>query len=133
MTRLEEYKNAITNYGVNFCEQFVEPQILNRESCAGIGCHTCRIIQLAWLLTEPEPEPEAEPEIDWSTVEVDTPILVRDYESKTWMKRHFAKYENGTVYAWFSGGTSWSCGNEKNGTIPYKYAKLAEEVDDGTN
>ena len=48
-----------------------------------------------------------EPPVDWSKVAVDTPILVRDSEKESWRKRHFAKYENGIVYAWGNGTTSW--------------------------
>ena len=65
---------------------------------------------------------EEEPEIDWSKVEVDTPILVRQGKNGTWLERHFAKYENGDVYAWVDGQTSWT-GADK---IKWKYVKLAE-------
>lgn len=46
--------------------------------------------------------------IDWDKVEVDTPIFVRMRERDSWTCRHFAKYENGKVYAWIDGKTSWS-------------------------
>ena len=64
-----------------------------------------------------------EPQIDWSKVPVDTPILVRDHESALWRKAHFAKYKNNKIYTWFGGGTSWS----GTGMVEWKYAKLAEE------
>lgn len=64
-----------------------------------------------------------EPPIDWSKVPVDTPILVRDYEEDVWEKRHFAKYENGIVYAWDEGTTSWSGGGSRTS---WEMAKLAE-------
>ena len=63
-----------------------------------------------------------EPPVDWSKVEVDTPILVRDSEKESWRKRHFAKYENGIVYAWGGGTTSWSAER----STCWKMAKLAE-------
>ena len=66
-----------------------------------------------------------EPEIDWSKVEVDTPILVRDYENHTWNKRHFAKYTGGKVRAWNNGNTSWT----GEYTQSWRFAKLAEEGD----
>lgn len=68
---------------------------------------------------------EEEPETDWSKVEVDTPILVRysEDEDEEWIKRHFAKYENGKVYAWFDGCTSWST---EGHMVIWNYAKLAE-------
>lgn len=63
-----------------------------------------------------------EPEVDWSKVPVDTPILVRDNEVDLWEKAHFADYKDGKVGAWCGGRTSW------NGSIIslWNYAKLAE-------
>lgn len=49
-----------------------------------------------------------EPEIDWSKVPVNTPILVKDYQDQNWYKRYFCKYENNTIYAWSNGKTSWT-------------------------
>ena len=64
-------------------------------------------------------------QVDWSKVEVDTPILVRDILKSEWIKRYFAKYENGRVYVWKEGKTSWSAVNELD-VNSWKYAKLAE-------
>lgn len=46
--------------------------------------------------------------VDWSKVEVDTPIFVRNGIEDTWKCRYFAKYEDGKVYTWCGGRTSWS-------------------------
>ena len=46
--------------------------------------------------------------VDWSKVEVDTPIFVRNRIEDTWKCRYFAKYEDGKVYVWCGGRTSWS-------------------------
>ena len=62
--------------------------------------------------------------IDWLKVEVDTKIYVKDYASEEWEPRHFAKYEDGSVYAWASGQTSFS--SEDNYMTPWAQAKLAE-------
>ena len=64
-----------------------------------------------------------EPEIDWSKVKVDTPILVRDAKYRRWVKRYFAKYKDGIVFAWTGGSTSEDAHNVRT---PWKYAKLAE-------
>ena len=65
-----------------------------------------------------------EPPVDWSKVAVDTPILVRfSGDDKDWVKRHFARYDNGHVRAWINGTTSWTA-NGKSDT--WTYAKLAE-------
>ena len=66
-----------------------------------------------------------EPPVDWSKVAVDTPILVRDSEKESWRKRHFAKYENETVYAWGNGTTSWGAFSSDS-LVNWKMAKLAE-------
>lgn len=63
--------------------------------------------------------------VDWSKVEVDTPIFVRMSDEEVWKCRYFAMYEDGEVYAWQLGRTS--CSNViKNSPIAWKYAKLAE-------
>ena len=87
---------------------------------------SCPNDALDWLFSEYE-----EPEIDWSKVKVDTPIYVRDCETdsngdeKTWVPRHFAKFENGTVYARDDGGTSFTVKSEDS-CSSWNYAKLAE-------
>ena len=63
-----------------------------------------------------------EPEVDWSKVEVDTPILVRYSEKGMWIRRKFAKFEDGVVYAWHGKET----GHSKSYMTPWNYAKLAE-------
>lgn len=70
-----------------------------------------------------------EPELDWSKVEVDTPILVMDKKESIWHKRYFAKYENGVVYAWIDGKTSWTA-DSPNYIIEWECAKLAEDSND---
>ena len=64
------------------------------------------------------------PPVDWSKVKVDTPILVWEDNTRKY-KRHFAKYENGKIYVFTSGQTSWSA--ENYDTTTWKYAELAEE------
>lgn len=64
--------------------------------------------------------------VDWSKVEVDTPIFVRMSNEEVWKCRYFAMYEDGEVYAWQLGRTSWS-NVKKNSPIAWKYAKLADE------
>ena len=65
--------------------------------------------------------------IDWTKVPVDTKILVRNSECSEWNRRYFAKYENGKVYAWDNGRTSWSAYNEDNINVTgWGKAKLYE-------
>ena len=121
MKNYEKYAEEIKGYDdKDFCKDFVKPYILKSRGCTNTSCDQCKMLQTIWLLEEYE-EPK-EPETDWSKVEVDTPILVRDYEGQEWARKYFAKYENETIYAWDGGRTSWS----GDGVTEWAYAKLAE-------
>ena len=127
MKNYEKYAEEIKSMDANCCSEFIEPIILKQlgKNCKNVSCSACKLKQLLWLLEEYE-EPK-EPEVDWSKIEVDTPILVRctEDEEEEWMKRHFAKYENGVVYAWRDRYTSWTVLNNEDVTA-WKYTKLAE-------
>ena len=131
MTNKEKYGNEIIELAVNtgmFALKNGRPAL-----CREIKCEDCDFDKSdsckgstynfrEWLNSE-----YIEPPVDWSKVAVDTPILVRDSEKESWRKRYFAKYENGKVYTWLAGATSWST----SGTDDYymtdrKMAKLAE-------
>lgn len=125
MKNYEKYAEQIKNYdGDNFCKDFTLPLILKREDCNGIGCGYCNTVRHIWLMEEYE-----EPEADWSKVEVDTPILVRDNEQQSWQRRYFARFKDGKVYAWRNGATLWST-YDSNDMRGWKYAKLAESEDE---
>lgn len=63
--------------------------------------------------------------VDWSKVSVDTKILVKNSDLEYWVKRYFAKYENGRVYAWGNGKTSFTVRNNSK-CISWDCAKLYE-------
>ena len=100
------------------------------EACRSIPCRLCACHQHGGYICDDSVRIEwanseyVEPPVDWSKVAVDTPILVRNSEKEVWEKRHFAKYENGIVYAWVAGETSWSA--DGSGMTDWKMAKLAE-------
>ena len=125
MKNYEKYADKIKKYKVSkdeyFCNEFIIPHILKKDSCAGIGCEHCHMLQMIWLLKEYE-----EPETDWSKVEVDTPILVRDGEDEEWNKQHFAECDGKVVCAWRGGKTSWT----EDCVMGWNYAKLAESEDE---
>ena len=68
--------------------------------------------------------------VDWSKVQVDTKILVSG-DGKDWYRRYFAKYENGFIYAFPDGLSSFTayykpeCGYRR--VCAWKYGKLYEE------
>ena len=67
-------------------------------------------------------------EIDWSKIPVDTKVLVRNSQDQEWECRYFAKYENGKIYTFVHGATSWSSWStgELSSVISWEEAKLIE-------
>ena len=127
MKNYEKYADEIREYkGDSICPDLIEPYILKsiNAKCINTSCPKCHLYRTIWLLEEYE-----EPETDWSKVAVDTPILVRDNENAEWIRRHFAKYENGDVYAWRDAYTSWTTSYTDDVTR-WKYAKLAESEEE---
>lgn len=129
MLNIEKYKDKLIELGViDINKLAIKDGVPYR--CSGDSCDDCDFKNskngcyiygcCEWLFLEYE-----EPEVDWSKVKVDTPILVRDYESNKWTKRYFAKFVDGKVYAWNDGATSWTVLNEYEVTS-WNYAKLAE-------
>lgn len=115
-----------------------------KEMCDSCGprCTGCPLNKLtaehditcsAFLKNYPKEAEEVimawEEPVDWSEVKVDTKILVRTSENNDWQKRYFAKFEDGKVYAWMYGATSWSA-DSKNDIMAWVYAKLVEEGDE---
>ena len=124
MKNYEKYAEKIREYnGDSICTDFIEPYILKsiNAKCTNTGCVKCHLYQTIWLLEDYE-----EPEVDWSKVPVDTPILVKDHEDGEWLKRYFAKYEDGYIYAWGNGCTSWNADN----MYTWNYTKLAESEEE---
>ena len=129
MTNKEKYGNKIIELAID--EGVLALKNGEPAPCAKIKCEDCDYGKSdscggseykfrEWLNSE-----YVEPPVDWSKVAVDTPILVRDSEKESWRKRHFAKYENGIVYAWGNGATSWGAFSSDY-LINWKMAKLAE-------
>lgn len=100
-------------------------------TCQNICCIICKFYvdegcaesRKEWLNSE-----YVDPEVDWSKVPVDTPILVRDSENDIWKRRYFAGIDDGKVCTWTYGATSWSASDEDY-LCEWNYAKLAEDVE----
>lgn len=125
MLNIEKYRDELIKMGIIDTKKIAIRY--GKLSLCCFGCCGCDISKEDcgkqaedWLFSKYE-----EPEIDWSKVKVDTPILVRNNEDKEWVNRYFAKFADGKVYAWVSGATSWTVDDEYDVTF-WKYAKLAE-------
>ena len=132
MTNREKFAEQIMDIACSGNCLAIEKETMKIVPCNGLTCNkcyfrnetanTCAARCQEWCNAE-----YVEPQIDWSKVPVDTPILVRDSENESWRHRYFAKYENNRVYTWCGGATSWSAENNYASTTGWGYAKLAEE------
>lgn len=108
-------------------------------SCCSISCRSCDFngynacgdvsgdvacgdVRRDWANAEHE-EPKIQPEV--RNCKIDDKILVSD-DGKRWYPRHFADIESDVVFAWDTGGTSWTRGNRMTRTVAWGYAKLPE-------
>lgn len=119
MTNAEKYKEKIKKaFKENeYCG--IRQLIYHTDNCESMTCYECKKGIIEWLLSECK-----EPEVDWSKIKVDTPILVSD-DGVMWKNRYFAKYKDGKVFYFYGGKTSWSNNGFMLCSCPY--AKLAEE------
>ena len=126
MTNGEKYKDTIIKHIKNtndsYCG-FVTSKILPCYGldCNKISCRDCAATQSLWFNEEYK---ETEEKVDWTNVAVDTPVLVRDSDKSKWYKRHFAKYQDGQIFTYAYGGTSWSTQD----TTSWEQGKLADEA-----
>lgn len=130
MTNEEFYKDKIfdavaKNLAISKDGEIATCKAITCENCIfknNIETESCIKKMALWL------KQEYVEQVDWSKVKVDTPILVKNTEKEEWEKRHFARFKNGKVYAWYDGLTSWSTAGEDDVNF-WKYAKLAESED----
>lgn len=125
MTNYEHYKKQIEKFTRMGQKVAVKKDTNEIIPCSDIGCggclfgayDSCTKKSMAWADAE-----YIEPTVDWAKVPIDTPILVNNSICLDWVRNHFAKYENGRVYAWEGGKTSYTTDK----TCYWKYAKLAD-------
>lgn len=136
MTNKEYYKDEIFNIACK-CDSIAFDERTNEMvGCDNLDCENCKFrwsIENIGGCIKAIPkwlEEEYVEGVDWSKVEVDTKILVRDSQDGKWIKRHFAKYENGKVYAFNGGYSSWT---NMDNVIDWKYAKLYEDLQEIKN
>jgi hypothetical protein len=132
MTNREKFAEKILDIACNGNWMAANKATLEPITCQELPCKDCLFYVLGKGCDRNEMKKWAnseyvEPPIDWTKVAVDTPILVRDNSFSEWGKRYFAKYENGIVYAWSNGTTSWS----GDSCTPWKLAKLPERSSNG--
>lgn len=122
MRNREKYKDKL----IEACKEDQTRTFFNEHIQPFYKCRTwdfmshdkITILTMFWL----DEEYEEGQEVDWSKVENNEPILVRDGDDEEWNRAHFACYEDGKVHAWSGGRTSWTTKNY----LYWMQAKLAE-------
>lgn len=100
----------------------------NDGKCTGIRCFECPLdnsigcegLEIIYPDKALEIVMEYEPKVDWSKVEVDTKVLVRDRDDEEWERAYFAEYSNDKIYTFVNGKTSFTTNMVKE----RKYTKL---------
>lgn len=137
MTNYEKYKESVdlilqkdTEEILAFnknTEEVAVCQHLDCEDCLfyrNIGGCYCSKNTMRWLVSEYKEPVEAE--VDWTKVPVDTPVLVSS-NKKFWYNRYFAGVDDdGRLFIFPNGRTSWSNKGSSRMIMPYKYIKLAK-------
>lgn len=104
MKNIEKYRDEyIAALKENAPCEFRRKYVLNREFCHGYEfvCEGCAEKLARWL------DSECIPQIDWSKVPVDTPVIChrsKDYNST--LKRHVKRVSNDSVITFNNGMTS---------------------------
>lgn len=129
MTNREKYAEQIIDMAAKDIKITVDKEG-RLSDCFAINCHdcawrnfgNCRKKFREWLEQE-----YVEPVVDWSNVAVDTKVYVRDYDSDPWKPRYFAKFEDGKIFTWTDGATSFSR-NRVCDCSWWNQGKLAEDT-----
>lgn len=127
MTNYEHYKEQIewiTRLGRRVAMNATTGEIV---CCGDTHCNEClfqgsEVANCSQKAFKWADEEYKEPEVDWSKVPVDAPVLVSN-DGKEWSRRHFSRVVNGIPHTWMYGSTSWTAHNNET---TYHYIKLAE-------
>lgn len=131
MTNREKYAEQILDIALTGGSVAIDKKG-NICRCSDIGCCSCIFAKTKSedcscekRIEEWSKQEYIEPPVDWSKVPVDTKIYVRDFGGEHWLPRYFARFEDGKIYVWGNGKTSFSA-NGENDVGYWRFAKLAE-------
>lgn len=133
MTNREKYAEQILDIATSG-HSFAINRNGEVSSCGKVPCNEC-IFQknkstdssCREKLKEWSEQEYVEPPVDWSKVPVDTKVYVRDFDNESWRPRYFARFEDGRIFTWTAGATSFSKDCCEN-TSWWRQAKLAEDT-----
>ena len=132
MTNYEYYKEQIeriARLGRSVAMKVTTGEIV---CCGDINCNECLfqgsdVASCSQKAFKWADEEYTEPEVDWSKIPVDTPVLVSD-NGVNWERRYFVRKSAEAMFGvYMHGATSWSADGY---VVWYRYAKLAEVSDE---
>lgn len=134
MTNREKYAEQILDIALAGGSVAVDKKG-NMCRCTDIGCNNCIFAKTKTddkrscekRIKEWSEQEYVEPPVDWSKVPVDTKVYVRDSDSEPWKPRYFAKFEDGKIFTWPNGATSFS-NNSVSDFSWWIKGKLAEDT-----
>lgn len=133
MTNREKYAEQILDIAVTGSSIAVDKKG-EMHKCENLRCRDCIFVKsevsdhYCTEKTKEWSEQEyVEPLVDWSKVPVDTKVYVRDSDSDPWKPRYFAKFEDGKIFTWINGATSFSANNFDD-VVWWIQGKLAEDT-----
>ena len=134
MTNREKYAEQILDIALAGGSVAVDKKG-NICRCTDIGCNNCIFAKTKTddnrsckkRIKEWSEQEYVEPPVDWRKVPVDTKVFIRDYDSQPWRPRYFAKFENGRIYTWSDGRSSFTA-LKPGATSWWNQGKLAEDT-----
>lgn len=132
MLNKEKFEKEILDIACTGAKLALNKKTNTLTHCNKISCDVCAFSSLTGKCSDKTIEwcnsEYREPEVDWSRVPVDTPVLVNHCETDSWTNRYFACYKDGKVFTYDCGATSWSTPTDDD-ISSWKYVKLANEED----
>lgn len=90
MKNYEKYKDFVIDNIKNSVPCELAKKVYGTDKCFFRQCSECAEFVAKWL------DEEYKPNIDWSKVPVDTPVIVKE-RSGLERKRHFSRYKEGCI------------------------------------
>ena len=132
MTNREKYAEQILDIATSG-HSFAINRNGEFSSCGKVPCNECIFRKnkstdssCREKLKEWSEQEYVEPPVDWSKVPVDTKVYVRDSDSEVYYPRYFARFEQGKIFTWVNGATSFSAKGFDDVTW-WNQGKLAED------
>lgn len=133
MTNKEHYEKEILDICCSGNNIGVDVRTYKVTACRDLRCRDCLFTDdvggcfegfANWCNAEYK-----EPKIDWSKVPIDTPIYI-NLQKRGWVPRYFSHYDNGNIYYFAGGRTSFTALSEAAVLKEdIKFTKLAREED----